>query len=371
MKSIIVSILFAILILPFQVTSAQQEHSVQMYNNPTWSPDGNYIAYTVDAVGQDSLWVMENDGQNSLNLTPNFEAIFNDFSWSPDGERLTFAARRAFEDVFDIWMINRDGTNLTNLTRDLENRGTFSNRNPAWSPNGRYIGFEADYHDRNDIVILDLETNHAKNITQGISTVNKEIAWSPDSQFVAIRSTTLITPETYEFSFSEIFVISRDGSSVTNITESHRSEIESILRPGDELNTIRGVAWSPTENLIAFSVYYDGDGEIFIVDSAGDTLQLLTEASFFLETFPKWSPDGETIAYTMVYHGESDIWTQTINELVPDNLTLLFEGDRYHRMPDWSPDGSKIVFVSGRPSGSSFSIWVMNADGTNPTKLNG
>ena len=37
--------------------------------------------------------------------------------------------------------------------------------------------------------------------------------------------------------------------------------------------------------------------------------------------------------------------------------------------PDWSPDGSKIVFASNRDG--SFDIWVMNADGSNPVKLTG
>jgi len=37
--------------------------------------------------------------------------------------------------------------------------------------------------------------------------------------------------------------------------------------------------------------------------------------------------------------------------------------------PDWSPDGSKIVFVSNRDG--SIDIWVMNADGSNPVKLTG
>jgi dipeptidyl aminopeptidase/acylaminoacyl peptidase len=41
--------------------------------------------------------------------------------------------------------------------------------------------------------------------------------------------------------------------------------------------------------------------------------------------------------------------------------------DTDDRVPDWSPDGSKIVFQ--RPGQSSVEIWVVDADGGNPTRI--
>lgn len=47
-------------------------------------------------------------------------------------------------------------------------------------------------------------------------------------------------------------------------------------------------------------------------------------------------------------------------DLSSKELTKLTE--RVSEMPDWSPDGTKIVYVSG-------GIWVMNSDGSNKSNI--
>ncbi len=74
------------------------------------------------------------------------------------------------------------------------------------------------------------------------------------------------------------------------------------------------------------------------------------------------SPDGQWIAFDLLGHvyripaqgGEAQSLTQDSGVAV-----------NYH--PAWSPDGSKIAFVSDRSG--QYNLWVMNADGSDPKSV--
>ena len=68
---------------------------------------------------------------------------------------------------------------------------------------------------------------------------------------------------------------------------------------------------------------------------------------------PSWSPDGTRIAFSR----HSEIWVMNADGT---NQTKLLDSDQ---CPRWSPDGTKIAFEGNGD------IWVMNADGTNQRKL--
>ena len=55
--------------------------------SPSWSPDGQRIAYASDW----DIWVMDADGSNPVNLATDFNRDF-DPSWSPDGQRIAYAS---------------------------------------------------------------------------------------------------------------------------------------------------------------------------------------------------------------------------------------------------------------------------------------
>jgi Tol biopolymer transport system component len=90
------------------------------------------------------------------------------------------------------------------------------------------------------------------------------------------------------------------------------------------------------------------------------------------KSWPMWSPDGSQILYVAdggrgLYNTALglDIWVMDADGSNQTNLTQFQGADDD---PVWSPDGSKIVFVSGRFGGTR-QLMVMNADGTEQERV--
>jgi TolB protein len=107
---------------------------------PAVSPDGTRIAFVSDRpvpdYGFTDLFVMDIDGSDVQRLTFDAEpdgASFGHYAdspvWSPDGSRIAFSSDRSGNK--DIWVVDADGTDLTNLTADPS-----EDLDPAWSPDG-------------------------------------------------------------------------------------------------------------------------------------------------------------------------------------------------------------------------------------------
>ena len=84
--------------------------------------------------GDENIFVMDADGGNQTRITGNQKSAGNP-SWSPDGQRIAFDA---FKDKnFEIFVVGPDGKNLDRLTNNL-----LHDQSPAWSPDGSMIAFE-------------------------------------------------------------------------------------------------------------------------------------------------------------------------------------------------------------------------------------
>jgi Tol biopolymer transport system component len=121
---------------------------------------------------------------------------------------------------------------------------------------------------------------------------------------------------------------------------------------------------------IAFSSYRDGNSDIYTMEADGSDVQRLTA----LAGSPRWSPDGTKIAFVRGLGIVEGIYVANIYVMNADgtNQTRLTNNSVSDTSPEWSPDGTRIVFESRRQfvatSGNS-QIYVMNADGSNQTRL--
>jgi Tol biopolymer transport system component len=108
------------------------------------------------------------------------------------------------------------------------------------------------------------------------------------------------------------------------------------------------------------------EGELYLLDKTGQITRLTNNSRH--ENNPALSPDGKKVAFNAGDAGNQLTWDIYVLDLETKQETRLTSNSVIDAHPDWSPDGSKIAFGSfrnaeGNPAGAA-DIYVMNADGT-------
>ncbi len=99
--------------------------------SPTFSPDGNQLAFVARAEPSE-IWTIDLNGGELTSLVASGEAAY-DPAWSPDGDHVAFIQRQGTAN--DIWIAPANGDEPYQLT------SVGSAVSPVWSPDGRFIAF--------------------------------------------------------------------------------------------------------------------------------------------------------------------------------------------------------------------------------------
>jgi Tol biopolymer transport system component len=338
---------------PQILRTEQITFSPGLNNYPALSPDGNSIAYSSDQGDSFEIYVKQIiPGGREIQLTSDGQQNFQ-AAWSPDGQRIAYYSKNRG----GIWLVPAVGGVPTRLTQ-------FGSA-PAWSHDGSLIVFQS-----NPIVDLGAGARNAlppstiwivssqggtpRQLTQIGSPPGGHGApsWAPDGKRIVF--------EVDDFLTSYIWTVSVSGDDLKQVT-------------GRDSKGSADPLWSPDGE----SIYYVGGSALWrirVSPKSGEPLgQALTVAGAAPSVIrhPTISVDGKKIAYASLSI-LSDIWSLPLSASLlgatgsPTQLTV--DRSQRHVMPLFSPDGRKIVFGLFRV-GPGGDIWMVDADGKNPTQL--
>jgi Tol biopolymer transport system component/DNA-binding winged helix-turn-helix (wHTH) protein len=318
-------------------------------NQVAFSPDSHQIAFVWDGPhgGAPHIYVKMIGNEALIQLTSGSGSDSRP-AWSPDGTRISFL-RSTPEGRAWYWTSPLGGPErkVTDVSPDFD----LGTANSSYiSPDGKSLALvdKPAAAEPSSIFVISIADTSRKRLTfpPAGTTGDYYPAFSPDGSRVAFARAV-------SFSATDLYVLPLRGGSPKRLTF-------------DGL-TIDGLAWTSDSREIVFSSRRGSSvNSLWRISAGGGTPERI---STFGEDVisPAVSRSGGRLAYTRLLD-DMNIWNFTLDDQgqVVSKTPLIASTFR-DSDPDYSPDGSRVAFTSGR--NGSFGIWVSDSDGANPRLL--
>jgi Tol biopolymer transport system component len=272
----------------------------------------------------------------------------------------------AYEGGLGIYVANPDATGARRLTDDLE-RGDGA---PAWSPDGRRIAFVGERRRPPEVVsppaeeiyVMNADGSDERRLTRN-SAHDGSPRWLPDGRIVFLSC----PPREEGFPACSLVAIGADGTGR-----------EELARLGFAV----ALDVSPDGQMV---VYAELEGqshyqhfELYVMSPDGTDRRRLTNDDTG-DGSPAWSPDGEKLAFVSNRAESAPCFTHDCTGSTNELYVMDADGGDITRLTEtpheeggaisWSPDGTRIVYSRFLEGASEHEVFVVNADGSCPTKL--
>jgi serine/threonine-protein kinase len=227
------------------------------WTTPRFSPDGQRLALAILTGKQRNIWIFDPARETTTQLTFDVSLDLGP-AWSPDGKHIVFSSDRGGSGVYNLYVVNADGSGgVTRLTESPN-----SQLNAFWHPGGTSIVFdEARTDTKRDILRLPLKMDSERGsvaagsaaVVVGTSADEFAPAFSPDGRWMAYESNEIGTNEVFVRPFPEAggkWRVSTAGALYPRWSQTSR-----------ELLFL-----SPTQNLVLFA-RYSATSDTFAADA--------------------------------------------------------------------------------------------------------
>lgn len=311
--------------------------------NPAFAPGaGDRVAFAWSGQQQNNwdIYVQVVGTDNPLRLTEH-PAIDHNPAWSPDGRFIAFL--RFEQGRCEIRKVPALGGAEVKLA-DCQSDEISA---LAWSPDGRWLAWPDRSHSNEPfrIVILSLETSQKRDLTAPPAGLlgDIDVAFAPDGQSVAFLRSPVPGVQ-------DVWIASLSGGEPRQVTN-------------DKVK-VHGMDWTPDGRYLVYSSNRGGMFSLWRSAANGGSPQWLGAGGGNTDS-PTVAPDGRRIAYEL-WQDEANIYRLDLKANAQtrgaEAAKLIFS-TRWDWNPSYSPDGSRIAFVSDRLGTSE--IWTADKDGGN------
>jgi len=322
-----------------ETLTTEKLYMTRQVGRPTWSPDGQSIAFISNMSGRNNIWTVPADGGWPVQLTISDQRQSSP-AWSPDGKWIAYQSDYDGDEQWDIFLVSPKTGRVVNLTQTRE----IAELDPTWSPDGRYLAYEvkpktsAAY----EIDVYDMLMREVKHITTGTpqDKRNSNPIWSKDGKYI------VYTQEQAKGTDSNIFIANVAAATSTLLTPHEGEQIYSA----DDI--------SPDgKHVLITSNAGNGYDNVGLLDVATKKVSWLTKDKWEISG-GEFSPDGRRITFTANVDGNEDIY---LHELalgksavlpIPKGLNEPAGGHSA-----FTRDGSRLLYYHNGPTAPG-DLWV-------------
>jgi len=315
--------------------------------DPAFSPDGSKIAFAWDGEndgnGKFSIYVQLVGESTPLRLTKG--TADRHPIWRPDGRYVAFLRAVEGDQRFEILSVPETGgpeRKLADVAHSREPR-------ISWSPDGKELALTDRAEGGSESVfLLDPVSGARRRLTfpQGEDFVDSAPTFSPDGRTLSFarRSASLIM---------DLYSVPVAGGAVTQLTH--------------ERTVISNQVWTTDGSRILFTMQREPSLTLWSVPATGGAPQRVEGIPDGVDT-PTIDAHGGRLAYAQLVFNEN-VWRFDLEGGAKGARppAKWIASSKTQDSPQYSPDGSKIAFVSTRTG--SAEIWVCGSDGSKPLRL--
>lgn len=396
-----------IYVLPIEGGEAKSINSGHAWSmQPRFSPSGSEIAFTSDAGGGDNIWIMKSDGSDAEQLTNESFRLLNNPSWSPDGEYI--AAKKHFTTsrsagTGEIWLYHRNGGggvavverpnemhqkavgetafsadgryiyysldqtpggsfvyaqdsngevmairrfDLQKGESELFVSGAGGSVRPTPSPDGKYLAFVRRIRGESALFVKDLENGSEYPVFEGLDKDLQEVwgthgaypgmDWMPDSKSIVFWAGGNI--KRVDIASKQATNIEFHVNDTRSVYDPPRPKVE-VAPASFDTSMVRHAEVSPDGSKVVF----ESAGRLYVKDLPGGEAQRLTrDSDDHFEYDPTWSRDGKAVAF-ISWDDEKLASVRRVSASGGRSKAVTDDPGHYHA-PRFSPDGDSIVF---------------------------
>jgi Tol biopolymer transport system component/serine/threonine protein kinase len=311
-------------------------------SHPRFSPDGKQIAFSWDGEkgSNPGIYVKLLGESNALRLTSGGD----DYpAWSPDGKRIAFERQEPHEGIYTVSALGGPERKVADIRL-----GFYSGM--SWSADGKWILVSRGDRGSSQIVLVPVEGGEVRRLTNPTPpALDRCPDFAPDGhRFAYAGCTGLYSCDVYVQELTPDYTPRGSPRQVTH-----------------QAFTITGLTWSRDGASLVYSASYVTSTRAYLWRTGLDGRQppQRLEIAGPNAKAPSFSPADNRLVFER-YLTDWDVWRYRVN----GGVEPLISSTLLDLTPEYSPDGTRIVFSSSR-MGDAAEVWVAQADGSSPVQL--